>query len=145
VEPNRVVEILQDGKSRGSGYLITPRHVLTARHVPKPSVVGTDCVVHPLHGAGEQSIPTAQEPRPQPVPAKVGWVSAEHDFALIEIAGDPLGSPNAGPIPFGKVPVDGVVRQIIGSGFPKPRARTSEPLLERSVGYSPAFAALTLT
>ena len=145
MEPSRVVEILQDGKSRGSGYLIAPRHVLTARHVPKPPVVGTDCVVYALRGATERAIPSAQEPRPQPVPAKVGWVSAEHDFALIEITGDPLGSPNTGPIPFGKVPVDGVVRQIIGSGFPKPRARTSEPLLERSVGYSPAFAALTLT
>ena len=119
MEPGRVVEILQDGKNRGSGYLITPRHVLTARHVAKSPVVGADCIIHPLCGAREETMPTAQEPRPQPVSAKVGWVSAEHDFALIEIAGDPLGSPNAGPIPFGEVPVDGVVRQIIGSGFPE--------------------------
>jgi hypothetical protein len=119
MEPSRVVEILQDGKSRGSGYLIAPHHVLTARHVPKPAVVGTDCAAHPLRRAAEPAVPSAQEHRPQPVPAKVGWVSAAHDFALIEITGDPLCSPNTGSIPFGVVPNDGVARQIIGSGFPE--------------------------
>jgi hypothetical protein len=117
VEPSRVVEILQDGKSRGSGYLITPRHVLTARHVPKPPVRGTECIVHPLRSASEHTIPPSQEPRPQPMPAKVGWVSTEHDFALIEITGAPLRPPNRQPLPLGEVPVDGVARQIIGSGW----------------------------
>jgi tetratricopeptide (TPR) repeat protein len=119
VEPTRVIEILQDGKSRGSGYLIAPRQVLTARHVPKPPVVGTDCLVHLLRGTDELAIPSAQEPRPPPVPAKVGWVSAEHDFALIEITGDPLCSPKTGLLPFGEVPADGIARQIVGSGFPE--------------------------
>jgi hypothetical protein len=118
MEPSRVVEILQDGKSRGSGYLFTPRHVLTARHVPNPAEVGTVCDLHPVR-CGDQAIPSAQEPRPQPVPAKVGWVSAEHDFALIEITGEPLCAPDTRPIPLGEVPADGIARQIIGSGFPE--------------------------
>ena len=45
MEPSRIVEILQDGKSRGTGYLLTPNHVLTARHVVNPEVVGTACTV----------------------------------------------------------------------------------------------------
>jgi hypothetical protein len=61
----------------------------------------------------------AREPRPLLVPAKVGWISAEHDFALIEIRGDPLCSPKTGPLPFGEVPIDGTARQVIGSGFPE--------------------------
>jgi tetratricopeptide (TPR) repeat protein len=82
-------------------------------------VVGTDCIIHPLRSTGEPAMPYTQEHRPQPVPATVGWVSVEHDFALIEIKGGPLLSSTAGPLPFGEVPVDGVVRQIIGSGFPE--------------------------
>jgi hypothetical protein len=131
MEPSRVVEILQDGKSRGSGYLIAPRHVLTARHVPKPPVVGTDCVVYALRGATERAIPSAQEPRPQPVPAKVGWVSAEHDFALIEITGEPLGSPKTGQSPLGRFRSMASCDRSSVRGFPKLRAPTREPLLER--------------
>jgi hypothetical protein len=52
MEPGRVVEILKDGKSRGSGYLLTPTAVLTAYHVMKPGCVGTACTIHPL-GAGD--------------------------------------------------------------------------------------------
>jgi len=119
VEPSRVVEILQNGKSRGSGYLITPRDVLTARHVAKPPVVGTVCMVHPLCGTGGQATPTAREPRPQPVPAKVGWVSVKSDLALIEITGDPLGPLDAPTAPVGEVPKNGVARQVLASGFPE--------------------------
>jgi hypothetical protein len=114
MEISHVAEILRDGKSRGSGYLITPRHVLTARHVLKPGDLGTRCMVHPLHGTREQ----AQEPRPPPIHAQVGWVSTRHDLAVVEITGGFWGSADAGPIPFGEVP-DNVVPQILGSGFPE--------------------------
>ncbi len=117
MEPSRVIEVLQNGKSRGSGYIVTPRHVLTARHVPKPGNIGTECMVHALRVPGERATLCAQESRPAPLPAKVGWVSSEHDLALIEITEDPLSLP--GPIFFGDVPDDGRPRQIVGSGFPE--------------------------
>jgi hypothetical protein len=93
--------------------------VLTARHVPKPPVVGTDCVVHPLYGTADQAMSSGRKARPQPVAAKVGWVSAEQDFALIELTGAPLRPMNTGLLPFGEVPVYGRALQIIGSGFPE--------------------------
>ena len=117
MEPRCVVEILQNGKSRGSGYIITPRHVLTARHVAKPSDVGTKCMVHPLRGiVGQPTVP-ADEQRPQAISAKVGWVSDLHDLALIEIIGEPFALSRT--VAFGSIPHDGHHRQIVGSGFPE--------------------------
>ena len=75
MEPSRIVEILQDGKSRGTGYLLTPNHVLTARHVVNPEVVGTACTVRPLCAGVQWVAPPAQDQRPDPVAAEVGWTS----------------------------------------------------------------------
>jgi hypothetical protein len=118
MELSRVVEILQDGKSRGSGYLIAPRHVLTAKHVPTPPVVGTVCTIHPLRRASDWAAPSARDLRPQPFLAKVGWVSDEHDLALIEVSGGALRPSNEAPVPLGEVLADGHARQVVGSGFP---------------------------
>ena len=118
MEPCRVVEILQNSKSRGSGYLITPSHVLTAAHVVKPGSVGTKCVIHPLcHPPNGRTTP-AQESRPKPVSAKLRWTSAKHDLALIEVGDGPLAFPDDVTVAFGEVPMDGMAHQVVGSGFP---------------------------
>src|SRR5690349_5766754 len=98
MEPGRVVEILKDGKSCGSGYLLTPNTVLTARHVIKPECVGTSCTVHPLGAGSQWAGPQAHGPRPDPVPGRVGWISTRHDLAIIQITGAALPLPGAATI-----------------------------------------------
>jgi hypothetical protein len=117
MEPGRVVEILKDGKSQGSGYLLTPNTVLTARHVIKPECVGTACMIHPLRAESRWATLQVNGPRPEAVPGKVRWISTQHDLAIIRITGDALPISTA-TMPFGKIPADGLVRQVLGSGFP---------------------------
>jgi hypothetical protein len=95
MELSRIVEILQGGKSYGSGYLITPRHLLTARHVPLPGVLGTSCNVRPICRFREEPKSLDVQTRPPPVSAKVGWVHKSCDLAVIEITGDPISGPPA--------------------------------------------------
>ena len=118
MEISRVVEILNDGKSCGSGYLLTPHIVLTARHVIKPECVGTLCMIHPLCADDHWARLQTHGSRTTAVPAKLGWISTRHDLALIEITSNALPLSNAATIPFGEIPTDGVVRQVLGSGFP---------------------------
>jgi hypothetical protein len=118
VEPGRVVEILRDGKSCGSGYLLTPTAALTARHVIKPDRVGTACTIHPLGTGNQWAGPQAQESRPDPVPAELGWISTRHDLAIIETTAAALPVQTAGTISFGEIPKDGSTREVLGSGFP---------------------------
>jgi hypothetical protein len=116
VIPERVVEILQEGKSRGSGYLITSKHVLTARHVPRPARIGASCNIRRLYLIGGQQ--PSLHANAQLRPATVGWASETHDLALIELdaAIDGL---EAGPVELGKVPKDGRPRLCLASGFPE--------------------------
>lgn len=60
---------------------------------------------------------------------------AGHDLALIEITGDrPLSPPEAGPIPSGRFQMTASRDKSWALDFQKPRARTKEPLSERSLG-----------
>jgi hypothetical protein len=119
MEPGRVVEILRDGTTQGSGYLITPTHVLTARHVVRPEAVGTVCAVRPLC-VGVQSVApaAAQDRRPDPIAAEVDWISTQHDLALIRITGDAPVLYSTTTIPLGEIPADVAQHKIEGSGFP---------------------------
>jgi len=85
MKPENVVEILQDGESAGSGYLISPSHVLTARHVLRPAALGTVCAVWPLGAADDAALPLSQRKRPPPRPARVAWISASLDVAVVEL------------------------------------------------------------
>lgn len=119
MEPSRIVEILQDGKSRGTGYLLTPNHVLTARHVVNPEVVGTACTVRPLCAGVQWVAPPAQDQRPDPVAAEVGWTSAYHDLALIRVTGEAPTLYGTATLPFGQIPADdGAQHKVQGAGFP---------------------------
>jgi hypothetical protein len=120
MQPARVVEILQDGASVGTGYLIGPRHVLTARHVITPERKDVACEVHPLEAAGSAATPLGRLRRPQAMDARVGWMSRKHDLAVIEIAGGKSirGIP-AGTVTLGCVPRDADPLPCIGRGFPK--------------------------
>ena len=116
----RVVELHFRGRPLGSGYLITSRHVLTARHVADPPAVGISCKVYPLtvtEGRVSASIST------KPFPAKVGWVakSATRDLAIIEIK-NPDRFPFLAalqPVEFGRVPFSAAAWNWLVTGFPE--------------------------
>lgn len=78
---NRVVDIsFESSGSYGSGYLITNKLVLTAKHVAKPCVLRTECKITPLHWNGEAA-KRSQHSRK----ASVTWLSESVDAALLEI------------------------------------------------------------
>jgi hypothetical protein len=64
-----------DRERVGSGYLISPHLVLTARHVVR-------------HG-GDVRVRLGVPPRTEAVPAKVAWVHEALDVVLLRIEGDP--------------------------------------------------------
>jgi len=120
MKPENVVEILQDGESAGSGYLISPSHVLTARHVLRPAALGTVCAVWPLGAADDAALPLSQRKRPPPRPARVAWISASLDVAVVELktTGRLVGiRPEL--VAFGIVADDGHSYRFIGSGLPE--------------------------
>src|SRR5262249_7812100 len=119
MELARVVEILEKGKSCGSGYLLTPSIALTARHVVKPARVGTKCRIRPLRADQDWTKPQVRTPRPASVPARVDWISDRTDLALIRVMGDGLSLFSPATIPFGEIAPDGTPREILTAGFPE--------------------------
>ena len=120
MQPERVVEILQNGESAGSGYLISPRHVITARHVLSPAALDTVCEVWPLGAAGDNARPLKQRKRPPVRPARVAWISASLDVAVVELkAAKGLAGIQPGLVAFGTVADDGHSYRFIGSGLPE--------------------------
>lgn len=67
IEERRVVDIRFPTGSYGSGYLLTDRIVLTARHVADPCEQGTRCIVRrwklvdtPIEGSLRERLPPAR-------------------------------------------------------------------------------------
>jgi hypothetical protein len=74
MDPDRVVDVRMSGTGDyGSGYLLTNRLVLTARHVVGEKNEGAACAVRPAASVADER------------PAHVTWVSASLDAALVEI------------------------------------------------------------
>src|SRR6266851_3311191 len=120
MRPERVVEILKDSQSAGSGYLIAPRHVLTARHVLKPLTKGTLCKIRPLSRADDEALPLGPRRRPQALNAHVDWSSKNRDLAVVEIdRPEGVRGIASGTIEFGVLHDDGIAYPFLGSGFPE--------------------------
>jgi HEAT repeat protein len=120
MQPERVVEIRQDGQSAGSGYLISARHVLTARHVLAPAVRGALCEVWPLGSVGDEALSLKQRKRPLPQPARVAWISTSSDVAVLKLtAASGVAGIQPELVAFGIVPDDGYSYRFIGSGLPE--------------------------
>jgi Trypsin-like peptidase domain len=82
-----VAEIRILGRSAGSGYFISPRHVLTARHVIQACIAGELTEVLPLCAPGDEAKPIRLRRCPIGAKAAIGWVSTkeELDLAVLEI------------------------------------------------------------
>jgi hypothetical protein len=120
VQLERVVELEFAGSS-GSGYLITPRHVLTARHVAKPPEKGTQCKVQPLCCVGDAELPLTKRVRPASISGTVVWVPKDEsiDLAIIELNDQTeIVGLSSQVIPFGRVPSQAVPWPCRGIGFP---------------------------
>src|SRR5215469_106305 len=123
LDPRRVVFVWAGratGRS-GSGYLLTPRLVLTARHVVVPSAA-VRCTVRPLPFAG-----TVEEHDSEAI---VEWSVEELDVALLRIV-DARWS--AGAVRDGWwAPVTGTDEVLVsGVGFPRFQRDDTEQLVAR--------------
>lgn len=135
----RVVELRFGELSQGSGYLISPTHVLTARHViaPLPARRGARCVVRALVDFGQAHLPIDSQRRPDPIAAEVAWV---HDDDTLDIAVVKLDRPIALPaaeLAVGRVPVHDVShRPMTFIGFPE-AAGTASKTYSGHASYAP--------
>src|SRR5262249_40475022 len=118
MQPERVVEIRQGGQSVGSGYLIAPRYVLTAKHVVQPAIKGTACQVWPLGSVGDEMLPLSKRKRPAKRKARLDWLSATRDLAILVVEGDGISGIPPRIVPFGQVRDDGLSYRYVSSGLP---------------------------
>jgi hypothetical protein len=113
---SQIVE-LSFGARSGSGYLLTPRHVLTARHVIDPAQLQAVGTVRALAPADVDSLELSRTERPAPWPAHAAWISDTHDLAIVQLDADP--GLQIERLRFGLVPRDELKPYLcFGIGFP---------------------------
>jgi hypothetical protein len=116
--PDQVVEVWAEdpadpeNASFGSGYLISPQLVLTARHVVRPA------------GPGTIVFSTRSPDRPSIVDADVVWTGTALDMALLRVRW-PDGRPpwTVTPATIGDVPNPGWQLDFRAMGYPRRKAR----------------------
>jgi hypothetical protein len=122
----QVVE-LSFGARSGSGYLLTPKHVLTAKHVIDPAKEGAIGTVQALAPPGVDSLKLSRSKRPRPWPAHAAWISTTHDLAIVKLDTDP--PTQIERLPFGRVPRDELMSYpCFGTGFPEAAGLYSHPI-----------------
>jgi hypothetical protein len=105
----RVVDIhFAESKSYGSGYLLSDRLILTARHVAKPAATETVCI------ARRWKLVDCN------LDAKVAWLSERHDVALISLDRPVVADLGEAPV-FGRCPEQSgsELYDCFGIGFPR--------------------------
>jgi hypothetical protein len=115
MDPDRAVDVrFTEAGGFGSGYLLSDRLVLTARHVAKAPAPGAPCVVR---GGKDFAVER---------PGTLAWVSPHHDAALVDIAPNHAFSGLAARSPvFGDCPIGDETREAppkyrcAAIGFPR--------------------------
>jgi len=114
---------LSFGDREGSGYLLSRRHVLTAKHVIDPRKIGAPGWVRALAAPGATTVDISLAPRPR-WPGRLAWMSDKHDLAIVKLDADPV--PRIEQQRFGWVPSDELAfYECIGIGFPAAAKGTS--------------------
>jgi hypothetical protein len=122
MRPERIIELKVGGRSKGSGYALTPRHVLTARHVINPPVEGTGCDVHPLCSIADVEKPISEWRRPPAISAQVAWVPRTEatDLAIVTLTeGSRLADISESSVVLGVLPRDRGHVRFYARGFPE--------------------------
>jgi Trypsin-like peptidase domain len=148
MEAARIAEIFQGRRSRGSGYLISPRLVLTARHVTLPARVGTKCQVQLLTPPDSAPGTEVGQRRPPRLHAKVAWVSQRDDLAVVALTDGPIPHIEPRLLPLGRIPPDLIPRDFRASGFPEASGgdqRTVEGRITWVLNSSPYRFAVDVT
>jgi predicted nucleotide-binding protein len=137
----RVVRVGSKDRVRGSGYLISERHVLTTNHLIERQEIGAPCQVTPLLQFDPEG-----ERREIVYAATVVWRSPETDAALIEITSSAsiIALPSDDVVRLGRVPADGSRWLCRGTGFPQ-AMNDAEYQLEGSLIRNISNARLDIT
>lgn len=110
---DRVVRVTAGTQGQGSGYLLTPRHALTARHVfGKRAKTGQRCTLEPLTDA-------LGAPTHLALSGKLGWLPKDAALDLAVIVLDEPAPGVAGAIELVRLPANSAdPLAVLGTGFP---------------------------
>lgn len=110
---DRVVRVTAGTQGQGSGYLLTPRHALTARHVfGKRARVGQRCDLEPLVDSRGVALGSVLK-------GKLGWLPQDARLDLAIIVLDAPAPGISGAIELARVPTNSEdALAVNGTGFP---------------------------
>jgi hypothetical protein len=133
----RIVELTFGELSAGSGYLITSRHILTAKHVVKPQRIGAVCNAQALAVPGAAALLLGQDRRPAPWVARADWLSDDHDLAIVKLDKD-LNYPELAARPLGLVSREELLPHACwATGFPAAAGKIGHQI-EATLSWAPA-------